>query len=48
MDFPNDPTRKVILHGDNENFQGDGCGLVDTFLDDPHSNVGMTSLLWFA
>ena len=42
------PTRKVILHGDNENLQGDGCGLVDTLLNDPHSDVGVRHLLRLA
>lgn len=48
MDLPNDPTRKIILHGDNENFQRNGCGLVNTFLDDPHADVGVRNLLRFA
>ena len=48
VDLPDDPTRKVVLHGDNENLQGDGCGLVDTLLNDPHSDVGVRHLLRFA
>ncbi|KAL0629915.1 Histone demethylase UTY, partial [Plecturocebus cupreus] len=38
MNLPNDPTRKVILHGDNENFQGNGCRLVDAFLNDSYAD----------
>lgn len=48
MDLPNDPTRKVVLHGDDVNLQWNGRGLVDTFLDDPHADVGVGDLLGFS